>query len=227
MAIEDAALARATPQAEVRRMRKLGASLREIVEETSLGLQTAVRARPWRSLAIIGAGFGAGAVITLMLVVGIWAWYQSLPTPWNESALVSSEATGVLSSPSSSARDPKFAGISLTYALQNNTAQDITLAENVVIMERLAKGNTLVLEQIGFAKPYSSYFIPAHQRAEFSMKLDVDCSPPPRGDYCQGHPGCRLLRCFNDNFGSADGFDGFVLFDQSQRLEVFLPRPGY
>jgi hypothetical protein len=211
MAIEDAALARATPQAEVRRMRKLGASLREIVEETSLGLQTAVRARPWRSLAIIGAGFGAGAVITLMLVVGIWAWYQSLPTPWNESALsvVSSEATGWRLGERPANAKFKFASFSLTYALQNNTAQDITLAENVVIM-RLAKGKTL--EQIAF-KPYSSYFIPAHQRAEFSMKLEVGCPL---------YPG-TIFSCFNDNFGSADGF---VLFDHSQRLEVFLPKPA-
>lgn len=183
----------------------------------------AVRARSsWRSLAIIGAGFGAGAVITLMLVVGIWAWYQSRPTPWNEAALsvVSSEATEMFTfSPKGKVfSDVKFAGFSLTYVLQNNTARDITLAENVVIMERLAKGRTL--EQIGFAKPQSSYFIPAHQRAEFSMGLDVGCT-----DYSQDNVAHERdpKVCFNDNFGPADGF---VLFDHTQRLEVFLPKPA-
>ena len=51
------------------------------------------------------------------------------------------------------------------------------------------------------------------------MTLDVSCT-----DYSEDKIANERdpKVCFTDDFGSADGF---VLFDHTQRLEVFLPKP--
>jgi hypothetical protein len=171
----------------------------------------------WKTILLRSAGFGVGVAIALILVVGGVAWYQGRPKRWDESALsvVSSESNTSWKFGAQAA--PEFAGFSLDYALRNNTGGDITITENVVIMERQAKEKTL--KQISFATPYSSYFIPAHQKAEFSVKLDVSCSDYSAENIKVHERDPKV--CFEEIFGSADGF---VLFDNAQKLEIFLPK---
>jgi hypothetical protein len=113
----------------------------------------------------------------------------------------------------------KHSGFSLDFALQNNTARDIMIREDATIMKHLLRGGTLADAMA--AKPYRSYFIPAHQRAEVSIQLAYACDEE---DLETGAVRDRDSRvCFNEALADSDGL---VLFDHINRIQVTLPKPG-
>lgn len=168
----------------------------------------------------ISTGFGAGAVLMVALLLGGIAWYSSRPVPWNRNALsiVWSEAYETFDLDPKT-RQLKHADFWLNFALQNNTARDITIPEDATIMKRLLKGGALA--DATAAKLHRSCFIPAYQRAEVSIQLAYACTEE---DLKTGAVRDRDSRvCFNEALADSDGL---VLFDHINRIQVALPKPG-
>lgn len=169
---------------------------------------------------MIGASAGVTLTVLAALIFVGFLWYSSRPVPWNKSALsvVWSEAHETFDL-NEKIRDFKHAGFSLDFALQNNTKRDITIPADATIMKHLLRGGTLAEETA--AKPYRSYFVPAHERAMISVQLDYGCSDE---DFATGAVHARDPRvCFSEAFADSDGL---VLFDHNNRIEVTLPKPG-
>jgi hypothetical protein len=104
--------------------------------------------------------------------------------------------------------DLKQAGFVLHYGLQNNTAKDMAVPKDTVIMKRLSRGHTLTnYLQATLDGPS---FIPARQSAKLSIWLTNECGTED------------LQVCLNKEFADSDGL---VLFDHSRRMQVNLPKP--
>jgi hypothetical protein len=160
-----------------------------------------VRAKWWFTI-----GVGCGVAITA-LIVGLYAWRHARSSRWDERSLTVawSEADEMMST----VRGGGHAGFVLDYGLQNNTAKDMTVPKDTVIMKRLSRGHTLT--KYVQATLDSPSFIPAHQSAKVSIWLTSECSTED------------LQVCLNKEFADSDGL---VLFDHSQRMQVNLPKPA-
>jgi hypothetical protein len=71
-------------------------------------------------------------------------------------------------------RDMKHAEFSLVFALQNNTARDITIPTDAAVMKCLKKGKTLT--EYSGVKLGQPFFVPSHQSAQSSIWLDRGCT---------------------------------------------------
>src|SRR5206468_8385135 len=124
---------------------------------------------------------------------------RSLTVAWSEAGEISEVRDG----------DLKHKGFVLDYGLQNNTAKDMAVPKDTVIMKRLSRGHTLT-NYLG-ATLDSPSLIPAHQKAKLSIWLTRGCNTED------------LQVCLNEEFADSDGL---VLFDHSQRMQVNLPKPA-
>jgi hypothetical protein len=175
---------------------------------------------PWKRWVVIGISGGATLAVVGAMIIGGVVWFAARPTPWNTSALsvVWGKAETTYGFSSTNSKDFRQAGYSLDFAIQNNTNRDVTLSETATIMRRLTDGG--VLEDYSMvAKPYKAAFIPAGQRAELSIKLDVGCTEEDaNGVVHDRDPGV----CYKDTWAE---MDALVLFDHDHHLQVNLPKP--
>jgi len=97
------------------------------------------------------AGFGAGAVLTLSIVVASWIWYTSRPRPWNKNALKAK-----FSGFTYQAKQEAFV-IDFEYVLENTTNKDYTFPPDTTVVERMVYdtgfGSTLNAEIVGNVVP--------------------------------------------------------------------------
>jgi hypothetical protein len=180
---------------------------------------SALRQKPWHKWLVIGVSGGVTLAIVIALIIAALVWYSSRPARWNTNAVseIWSEAQETLD-----LKDDEFrhAGFSLYYALGNNTGQDITIPVNAKIMKRLTNGGVLT-DYSMVAKPYAATFLPAHQRAQLSIKMQYGCDTvdPRTGKILEkGDPELCFARAFSDS-------NGLVLFDYDNHLEVALSKP--
>jgi hypothetical protein len=175
---------------------------------------------PWKKWVVIGISGGAALAGVAAAIIGGVVWFASRPARWNTSALsvVWGKAETVYDFTSTNRKDFRQTGYSLDFAIQNNTNRDVTLSESATIMRRLTEGD--VLEDYSMiAKPYKAAFIPAGQRAELSIKLDVGCTEEDaNGVVHDRDPGV----CYK---GTWAGANALVLFDHGNHLQLDLPKP--
>ena len=116
----------------------------------------------------IGAGFGAGAVLLAVLVIGGVAWYSSRPKAWNGDAIRASFSTDLWDV------DDNFnvTAMEVEYVLENKTANDYTLSpdQTFMIVDRAAMGPSVS----GKYKIDHSCFIPAGNRVKCSVTVPAD-----------------------------------------------------
>jgi hypothetical protein len=174
----------------------------------------------WKRWIVIGLSAGTALAVLSGLIFLGFAWYSSRPAPWNNRALTVIWSGGEVWE-HERARDhgpwedyAKHLFV-LYFALQNNTARDITIPADATIMKHLLLGGGTLAGGTG-AKLATSYFIPAHQRAKVSIELDSEICR--EADVTQ----TGFIRCLDDAFADSDGL---VLFDSGNRIEVTLPKP--
>ena len=173
----------------------------------------------WRKWVVVGISGGATLAIVCALIVGVVVWFAARPPTWDTDALsvVWGKANTIYDF-GDNGRDFHQAGYSLDFALQNNTNRDVTLPETATIMRRLTDGGVLD-DYSTVAKRYKAAFIPARQKAQLSIKLDVGCtSQDEKGVVHDRDPGV----CYRDTWAE---MDALVLFDQNNHLQVILPKP--
>jgi hypothetical protein len=177
----------------------------------------------WKRWIVIGSSAAITLAACAALIFLGFAWYSSRPVPWNTRTVTTfrGDATETYElQPKQGAKPGELLvrGFQLTFALQNNTARDVTIPEDATVMEHLVDGGTLADSP---AKLSRSYFIPAHQRVQILIQLDYSCSEEDIAT------GARHERdphvCFGEALRDADGL---VLLDRINRIQVTLPKPA-
>jgi hypothetical protein len=172
---------------------------------------------PWKRWIVIGVSAGATIVTIGTFIIGGIVWFASRPPAWDTAALT------VISGRADTnygLKDNEFIqeGYSLIFALQNNTNRDITIPASVTMMQHLSDGGVLS-DYSENARPYSATFIPAHQRAELSIKLVRGCTEEDaKGVVHDREPGVCYKEAWSDS-------DSLVLFDHVNHLQISLPKP--
>lgn len=179
----------------------------------------------WKRIFLRAAGFGAGAVLTAAVCLGLFVWYKSRPAkpkPWNRSAIAAQfyrVSTG-------SEGDSK---LEFEYILENETDRDYHLQsyETPRIAGKVHDTNSLVgfddQDEFSLKLPI---FVPAHQKTRISLTLPSygfsspvhlsnSSSDDERRKYYAAVAAHVTQRMSN--------LDGFVVFDESLRYQIDLP----
>jgi hypothetical protein len=164
----------------------------------------------WKKWFIRSAGFGAGAVLTVAVLIGVFVWWSNRPKPpkaWNTKAITASydEFT--------TWNTDKGIQAEFVYVLENKSDFDYKMPDTVKIMSRSTTG---ALDDVGQWVRFDN-FIPARQKAKFSFTTQV-------GDIFDS------TKARNDNnelvhtVGAwVSKINGFVIFDGDNRYEIELP----
>lgn len=177
----------------------------------------------WKKLTIgaLAAGFGVG--LAASLAVGGYIWCRSRPrppAPWNSAAIRAEFDT--------LGTEGDQPTIAFDYTLENTTRFDYRVADvsGLSLAGKLKKENSLSLEtDEKILRVDLPIFIPAGQRLRFRVHLGYpypgktlpdDASADERKRYYDG------LK----NYVAKDlaNLNGFVLFDETHRYEIDLPR---
>jgi hypothetical protein len=157
-----------------------------------------------------GAGFGAGAMLILALIVAAFIWY-SYPKAktWDTKSI-----TARFEDAGSSDSDRH---VFLSYSLQNNTSDDITLTDRdittLVNLERQKSGRQTD-ENVKLDLPI---FIPAKHSVLSLVHLQsykIPGTGPVTRDAAE-----KYVR---ENFTNLAGFS---IFERTLKLEISLPKP--
>jgi len=180
--------------------------------------------RSWKRLFLIGASVGAGFALMLALIVGGVICYNSRPKPvkpWDTSAL---KATYDYVDTEGENKTLVF-----HYIIENATRVDYKLesADNVVLASRIQHSNSLSVERDeNVLKIEWPVFIPAGQRV--TLALHVGYPYPGKVESFAEMTSNEL-----ENYRKAvahhvseklPNLNGFVLFDQTNRYQVNLPK---
>ncbi len=179
----------------------------------------------WKRILLGAAGFGAGAVVAIAIVVALFFWYKSRPVkpkPWNRSA-ITAEYYRV------SATDQPDSKLEFQYVLENKTDKDYELQKYSApkIAARLEDTNSLT----GFADENQivlelPVFVPAHQKTRITITM------PSYGFSALTHPTSSSTAEERRKYRAEvaahvtkqlSNLNGFVLFDESKRYQVDLP----
>jgi hypothetical protein len=163
----------------------------------------------WKRLLVVSAGFGAGFAICAAAIVAAGYWYSTRPKPWNATALrIGATKAEPVSKMDANLRETG-SGILFTSDVENTTESDVTLPQDLVVMQETKSSHAL---HKSFLKLDRDYFIPAHHTVTVSLSADDVCAAnfDPRGCF---------HACFEDD-------QEIVLFDNQNRYEVHIPMPA-
>jgi hypothetical protein len=116
---------------------------------------------------LIGAGFGAGAVLMAALLVGGGAWYSSRKKTWNVTAIHTSFSADVYTVD----ENCNVIGMQIRYLVENKTSKDYTLPEHTFM---ILDSDGLSTSVSGKYKLEHACFIPAGNKVKCSVIVPVD-----------------------------------------------------
>jgi hypothetical protein len=173
------------------------------------------RPKPWNLNAVVAVEPTTAAVDLSMGLVPNTIPARTVhdaPAPTPDPASVKSKASAradqdgnASTSEQTQNLNPGLTGIAMA-GLRNNTPEDITLPQNVLVME--SEQGTHVLHSSKFALDHD-YFIPTGRAVSVTLVADDPCAPENSPEMC-------VESYFN-------GVDEIVLFDKPARYEVHIP----
>jgi len=171
---------------------------------------------------LIAFSVGAGVAVVIAALTAGGYWYLSRPKPpkpWDTTAIVADGTPGFGVSDDGNK-------VVLTYSLENNTPFDYraTSSDELNLLRRFARDNALSqpvtaeTASIGFP-----IFIPAKQKAEVSLTINFVETPKQKPSETpeQFH---ETLRTYVLDQMRGDAV--VVLFDQTNRYQINLPKPA-
>jgi hypothetical protein len=190
----------------------------------------------WKRIALRSLFAGIGIAVTLSAIAGVLLLRSSRPQPalqWNTKAIIADGPPSFSRTMWVSPNDPKSTAplLVLTYTLKNATGSDYSLTSTTDIQYMFRSGDGALgpnllgaafTSDVGNANSVGlPLFIPANQRAMIRCKIAFSDLPPqassePDADYHE------RLRAFLEK--TYDDFGGLVIFDQTTRYEIDLPR---
>ena len=139
----------------------------------------------WKRPVLWGASFGVSAVLALFILFLGTHWYTSRPKGWDADAIRGISSTvgetfdvddsdkvtewDANGKPIRHAQELNGSGFRATFIIENKTATDITLPQDLRFYEREVKSQAL--EEIKLNLIHQ-YVIPAHERAEVTADMD-------------------------------------------------------
>ncbi len=164
------------------------------------------------------AAASAGAIPMLCLLGAVALWYVSRPKPtppWNENALTTNEL------PSFGVNDDDNS-FYLSYTVQNAMSTDYTIEhlqpKLLAVVSNGSLSNPIEENRLTLRTPI---FIPSHQKGTITVYLKALKAPEQKRDESDDVYHERLRQYLNDH---VKGVQGFVLFDESSRYQINLPR---
>jgi hypothetical protein len=174
----------------------------------------------WKKLAIISLCGGAGLAITGFLILAAFLWIESRPSPqkpWNTTAILAKEPPGFDVSKDGTR-------IEFDYTLENNSTKDYRAGSSAELQLFLrAKDGTL-------GGPASDkditlpIWIPLRQKMMVYVSLGLGSNdiPSKHADETDSAFHERLRAFLKERFHN---MQGLVVFDQTNRYEIDLPKP--
>jgi hypothetical protein len=180
--------------------------------------------KTWQRIVLTGFSFGVGIALTASLIFAGFLWYESRPKspepsrPWNTKAITAE--FDVLDT------EGDKNNIIFNYTLQNNTEFDYQMPEGSVrLMAQLQRENSLSSADEGFTNLDKNVFIPAKQRFRYTVHMgypyDKETLPSNASREQKTAWRQRLASYLNQEMGN---LNGFVLFDESNRYQINLPK---
>ena len=177
----------------------------------------------WKKFVVGTVCVGAGLGLVLAAAFGGYLWYQSRPTPpkpWNKMAIKANfddvDTEGEQNT------------LVFNYTLENTTPFDYRVLESsgLSIAARLKRENSLSMsaerEVLRIDYPI---FIPPGQRLRFAVHLAYSYpgkSPPSDASRDARKEHREALKTYVNK--EMRNLDGFVVFDESHRYQIELPR---
>jgi hypothetical protein len=179
----------------------------------------------WKKILLRSAGFGAGFAIVVCGVIGGVIWYSSRPSKavkkWNTTALKVTEppAFGAYKNDKDSRMYVEF-----NYSVQNNTDDDykIESAESLKVLVRFTDGSVSEPVTTEAASVKLPVFLPAKETG--ALSLVIQQSVPTKTERETDEDYHEQLRSYLEKQWSRDKLAGFVLYDETNRYELNLPR---
>ena len=162
----------------------------------------------WKRIAVRAAVGGAALGVVVVIGAAVAIYIANRPKEWNDQALKVVRSEGHPLTKLNRDFNEESSGIAFDVDVQNTTATDITIAQNVDVLSQ-ARG-THALKRTSFVLE-QTYFIPARHTVSVSLTESGSCGPkaPPR-------------ECYNSYFLEADTL---VIFDVPARLKINIPKP--
>lgn len=188
----------------------------------NISRETTTKEFSWKRLFVKAAGFGAGVTLMLCLIAALSIWYVSRPEPpkpWNATALVAKDPPSFTSRRTGNTKDVEF-----TYLIENKTPSDYELASDgdVRITVKDKKGVFIATK---FPNDEASLqlpiFIPAKQKAYVTLSIKNVTELPDQAAGESPEAYHERMRTFLEKW---TGVGSFVLFDDSKRYQIELPR---
>lgn len=165
----------------------------------------------WKRWFAIGAGFGAGAVVALLLTAASLIWYSNRPAsarPWNKKAITATYGDFFLTI------QGERTTFTFRYVLENHTGRDWTLPSVDALYKVMA--NDKGLERDTTLKWNGGPVIPVGQRINVGLQIEYD--------YTGGaNPAPAILKTFVDE--RLAKIEGFAALDEVNRYDLRLPKP--
>jgi hypothetical protein len=180
----------------------------------------------WKRILLKSMGFGAGFAIVVCVAVGTWIWYDSKPKPpkpWNSSALKATDPPYFSSfAVAGKNGSPEKSSIKFTYSILNNTDTDYEMNKGDELKLLLKLGDT-VSQPAPFLTLDFPIFIPSKQKGTLTVSIATNSVPDKAKDDTdeQYH---EHLRTYIEKELPRDRVSGFVIYDESNKYKVDLPR---
>jgi hypothetical protein len=167
------------------------------------------------------AAAAAGITLALCIAAGAVLWYVSKPKPqkpWNEKALVSTDAPGF-----DSYGEKDNQAISLAYIVKNTTNSDYSIdaGHQIKIVVVLRDGALSLPMDEDHVVVRTPLFIPANHLGTIVLHLKKLIALQQNQSESNEAYHERLRLLMNEHLS---GIRGFVIFDESKRYQIDLPR---
>lgn len=178
------------------------------------------RPRSLKRMFLVVCGVTCGVALAAVLVAGLVVWYTSRPkppAPWDTKAV-----TAKFGQIDTEGEQNTFV---FAYVLQNNTQTDYTLDDSSPhhLLAHLLKENSLSLSG-DLLRPELPVFLPAGHRSWFRIHLNYPSSEASRPSATQDERRAYREKLKAQVHSKLSNLDGFVLFDESRRYEISLPK---
>jgi hypothetical protein len=163
----------------------------------------------WRSV-----GFGAGAAVTIAILIGLFLWWRSRPTPpkpWNNSQLTSKFWNATI--------DDK-GDVTFRFQIKNASPDDYDIQneDDLDVSAQSIDGALIPFGKFGHLE--TPIFIPGHRSSVVTLNTTMHYRGPSLESVSKDDRDYEILKYLRDTYGKVKAF---IILDKTNRLEIDCP----